>query len=145
MLCVNNYTQAYIDECRAKVAAQVASYKTLVETAKGQAKANGPLLDAAIDAFEPNFFNNMVVTMDSYFVHRARAAEKKDGNPLNEVRMLVNSMMNGNNTMTADKTIKFVPEKSVLKYGIGDEIKVKEADFTQLAAAFFAEIESKYL
>jgi hypothetical protein len=77
--------------------------------------------------------------------HRARGLEKKDGNPLNEVRILCNSMMNNNDLMCADKTIKFDPAKSVLKYRVGDEIKLNEADFVRLAAAFFAEIESKYL
>jgi hypothetical protein len=87
----------------------------------------------------------MVLALDSYFVHRARAMEKKDGNPLNEVRMLCNSMMNNNNMMCADKTIKFDPTKSVLKYRIGAEIKLNEADFMLLSSAFFAEVESKYL
>jgi hypothetical protein len=86
----------------------------------------------------------MVLALDRYFVHRARALEKKDGNPLN-VRILCNSMMNNNNRMCADKTIKFDPAKSVLKYRIGDEIKLKEADFVRLSSAFFAEIERKYL
>lgn len=86
MLCVNNYTQKYIDECRSRVAAQVSAYQTLVASARNQAVTNEPLFDAAIEAFEPHFFNNMVLALDSYFVHRARAIEKKDGNPLNEVR-----------------------------------------------------------
>jgi hypothetical protein len=51
-------------------------------------------------------------------------------------------MMNNNNVMCADKTIMFDPATSVLKYRIGDEIKLKEADFILLS--FFAEIESKY-
>jgi len=87
----------------------------------------------------------MVLTLDNYFVHRARAIEKKDGNPLNEVSLLCNSIMTNNNRLCADKTIKYVPAKSVLKYRVGDEIKLKEADFMLLSSAFFAEIESKYL
>jgi hypothetical protein len=66
---------------------------------------------------------------DSYFVNSARAIEKKNGNPLNEVRLLCNAMRNGSNMMGADKTIKFDPAKSVLKYRVGDEIKLHEADF----------------
>ena len=54
-------------------------------------------------------------------------------------------MMNNNNTMCADKTIKFDPAKSVLKCRVGDEIKLNEADFILLSSGFFAEIESKYL
>jgi hypothetical protein len=85
----------------------------------------------------------MVLAMDSYFVQRMRAKEMKDGNPLNEVRLLCNSMMY-NNRMGADKTIKYDPARSVLKYRVGDEIRLKEADFILLSSAFFAEIESKY-
>ena len=47
--------------------------------------------------------------------------------------------------MCADKTIKFDPAKSVLKYRVGDEIKLNEAEFIRLSSAFFAEFEGKYL
>jgi hypothetical protein len=145
MLCVNNYTQKYIDECRSRVAAQVSAYQALVATAKNKSATDNPLLDAAIKAFEPHFFNNMVLALECYLVHRARAIEKKNGNPLNEVRMLCNSMMNNHNMMCEDKTVRYDPAKSLLKYRFGDEIKLNEADFNLLASAFFAEIESKYL
>ena len=54
-------------------------------------------------------------------------------------------MMNNNNIMTADNTIKYKPENSIVKYQPGDEIKLKQEDFLKLSKAFFAEIESKYL
>ncbi|HEY3365154.1 MAG TPA: hypothetical protein VGK74_08895 [Symbiobacteriaceae bacterium] len=145
MLCVNNFTQKYIDECRSRVAAQVSAYQALVAAARNQTATDEPLFNAAIEAFQPLFFNNMVLALDSYFVHRARATEMKDGNPLNEVRMLCNSIMNNNNMLCADKAIKFDPATSVLKYRVGDEIKLNEADFIRLSTAFLAEIESKYL
>lgn len=33
----------------------------------------------------------------------------------------------------------------MLKYKVGDEIKVKEKDFLKISKAFFDEIENKYL
>jgi hypothetical protein len=144
MLCINNYTQEYIDECRAKVNAQLATYRNLVNTARQQTTANDTL-NTAIDTFEPVFFNNMVMQLDWLFVHRSRMMEKKDGNPLNEVRVVCESLMNNNSKMIADKTIKLDSDKSVLKYKVDDEIRLNEADFVRLADAFFAEIENKYL
>lgn len=145
MLCVNNYTQKYIDGCRLRVNLQLSTYKKLVTTAGNQIGTNETPLNAAIESFEPMFYNNMVLILDALFVHRTRAIEKKDGNPLNEVRMMCNSMMHNNNIMCADNTIKLNPTKSVLKYQAGDEIKLNEADFLLIFKAFFAEIESKYL
>ena len=144
MLCVNNYKQNYIDECRSKVDAQIFAYGVLIATAKNQSASGERLLDAAIKAFEPHFFNNLVLVLACFFIHRARAIEKKDGNPLNELRMLCNSMMK-NNIMSEDKTIKYDLAKSILKHSIGDKIQMNEVDFICLSAAFFAEIESKYL
>jgi hypothetical protein len=77
MLCVNNYTRKYIEECRSKVAKHVAAYRALICSIEQE------------------------------------RLEKKDGNPLNEVRILCNSMMNNNDLMCADKTVKFDPAKSV--------------------------------
>ena len=84
MLSMDKYPQEYIDECRANVDAAVSAYENLATTAKAQHDAP---LDAALESFEPFFYNNMVVVLEGYFVHRARAIERKDGNPLNEVRV----------------------------------------------------------
>ena len=145
MLCANNYTQKYIDACRSRVNLQLSIYKNLVTTARNQVGKNEKSLNSAIESFDSVFFNNMVLLLDALFVHRTRAIEKKDGNPLNEVRIMCNSMMHNNNIMCADNTIKLNPAKSVLKYKVGDEIKLREADFLLIFKAFFAEIEGKYL
>jgi hypothetical protein len=113
MLCVNNDTQKYIDECRSRVAAPVSAYQALCAAARNKTVAGKSPLNAAMEALEPHFFSNMVLTLDCYFVHGARATEKKDGSPLNEVRMLCNSIMNNGDVMSADKTIKWDPAKSV--------------------------------
>lgn len=41
--------------------------------------------------------------------------------------------------------MKYEPSNSVLKYNIGDEIKVKEEDFELLFKAFFSEMERKFV
>ena len=74
MLAVSKYPKEYIDAARARIDADFAAYKKLGSPPK---------------AFEHAFFNNMLLALDRYFVHRVRMNEGKDGNPLNEVRVLV--------------------------------------------------------
>jgi hypothetical protein len=141
MLGMKNYTRTYIDACRARVDADVAACRKLVAAARKQPSPG----KTALEAFEGRFFNNMALVLDEMFVHRLRTVEGKDGNALNEVRVLCNSMLHNNNVMAADNSIKLSPGKSVLKYEVGDEIKLNEAGFVALSTAFFAELERKYL
>lgn len=145
MLAVKNYSQQYIDECREKINLLLSTYKDLVTTSKEQGGSDNTKLNSAIEMFEPNFFNNMLLALNDYFLHRMRGLEKKDGNPLNEVRILCDSIMNNNSKMGSDKTIKYEPAKSVLKYKVGDEIKLYAKDFELISEGFFNEIEKKFL
>ena len=140
MLGIKDYPKKYMDTCRSRIEKDLANYKKLATAARTQ-----PAGAQALEAFEISFFNNMVLVLDHLFVHRLRVVEGKDGNPLNEVRLLCDSIMNNNGMMGTDKTIKFDPAKSVLKYKVGDEIKLTEADFKLLYKAFFAELESRFL
>jgi hypothetical protein len=155
MLGMRNYTKKYIDNCRKSIESDLSTWRRLtVATKKVSAKEKA--LGAAMEAFEASYFNKMVLVLDHFFVHRLTGVEGKDGNPLNEVRILSNSIMYNNNILSADNpygvasqagltSIKLTAEKSILKYELGDEIKLKEADFVRLFKAFFAEIERKYL
>jgi hypothetical protein len=140
MLCVNSYEKHYIDECRSRMEAQLTASKDLVTAAR--AKTGG---GKAVDGFESLFLGNLVVVLDAFFVHRARALEKKDGNALNEVRMICNSLLPNRGVLKEDKTIKYSAEKSVTKLKIGDEIKLTESAVVALSKAFFAEIQAKFM
>jgi len=129
MLGMKTYPQDYIDACRARVDAQLAAYRAAV------------VKDSAVEAV---FFNNMVIVLDSYFTHRLRGVEGKDGNPLNEVRVLASSMMQGGEKLVKDTQIKLDPETSVLGLEVGATIALTEADFVALSKAFFAELETKF-
>jgi len=88
------------------------------------------------------------------FVHRLSGIEGRDGNPLNEVRILCNSILLNKGKLQVNRLqgwpnsavsgLKLLPEKSLLKLQVGDEVRLTEADFVRLSKAFFAEIEKKY-
>ncbi len=144
MLCVNSYKKDYIEECRSSMESQLAAYKTLLTTARAKAGTGNAAFNSAVASFEPLFFNNLVLVLDAFFVHRSRTLEGKDGNPLNEFRMICTSLLQNHGVMCTDKAIKYNPEKSVVKLKIGDEIRLTEPDFALLFRAFFAEIETKF-
>jgi len=136
MLGVKTYPKPYVKQCRAQIDAQLGAYTALAAAAKSKR--------AAIDAFEPLFFNNLTVVLDRCFVHRLRGVEGKDGNPLNEVRMLCDSVIENKAVLRADKTIKYQPETSVSKLAVGDPIALDQSTFTALCDAFFVEIQRKF-
>jgi hypothetical protein len=130
MLSENSYSREYIDTSRERVASQVAAFDKL----------------AGVDAdFEHAFFNNMVIVLNAYFANRMRGMEGKDGNPLNEVRVLSNSMMGNGETLAPDNAITWRPEATVLGLDVGDPIRIDRDAFLRLAHAFFVELEAKYL
>jgi len=139
MLAASTYTTHFVDARRAEIAGQLAAYRALL-AASGAKIASGK----EVLAFARPFFNNLVLAMDRAFVHRTRALELKDGNPLNEVRMLCDGILEGGGILAANKTIKYDPSRSVLKLKIGDPIAMTAEDFERLAKAYFADIEAKF-
>ena len=87
----------------------------------------------------------MVLVLDRYFVHRLRTVTGKDSNPLNEVEMLSDSLLNNEGTLRGNNVIKFIPDQSVVKLEIGDPIRLTAEQFKRLSSAFFAEIERRFL
>jgi len=96
-----------------------------------------PLLAQPLPLLNRCSSTNLIVVLDGFFVHRSRTLEGKDGNPLNECRMICTSLLQNHGVLSADKIIKYRPEKSVVNLKIGDEVKLTEPDFTLLFRAFF--------
>jgi hypothetical protein len=145
MLAAGSYPQDYVDHCRESVRAQVAAYEDLTAAARGAASGDAAGVDGAIGAFAPRFFTTMVLVLEACFVHRVRNREGKDGNPLNEVRVLSNSLLTNDGVLLKDSQIKLKPETSVLGLAAGDEIRLGQDDFVRLADAFFTELEARYV
>jgi len=141
VLGMKKYPKAYIAACRARVDADLRAYRSAVGKTPSR-------------EFEARFFDDQVLLLDYMFVHRLSGIEGKDGNPLNEVRVLCNSILLNRGKLQVDKLpewpnsavagIKLPPEKSVLKLKSSDEVRLSEADFERLSKAFFAELEKKF-
>jgi hypothetical protein len=141
MLGMKTYKQDFIDACRARVDGDLRAYRAQVGKTPSK-------------EFEARFFNDEVLLLDYMFVHRLSGAEGRDGNPLNEVRVLCNSLLFNKGRLQVEKlpdwpmsavsALTLPPEKSILKLRPGDEVKLTEADFLKLSKAFFAELEKRY-
>lgn len=143
MLGRNSYTREEFDHARSSIAKQIAAYKKLLRATAGkQADEKG---SAAREAFEGDFANNMTLVLDRYFVHRVRNVAGKDGNPLNEVELICDSLMNNEGIFKGSTVLKYIPEQSVLKLEIGERISLTVGEFERLSSAFFEELERKFL
>ena len=129
MLSVTSYPQDFIDACRARIDDQLAGYDQLTKVPA---------------SFDTGFFQNLVLVLDHSFMHRARGQEGKDGNPMNEVRVLSNSILDNDARLLADKQIKLKADTSVLGLEVGDEIVLDRDSFAQLADAYFKAIEQAF-
>lgn len=132
MLAVSSYPQDHIDAARADIAAVLAAFDALPA-------------GVTRDALASVLFNNMVLALDARFLHRVRNKEGKDGNPLNEVRLLCEALVE-HGAVLADppKTMKYTSEAAVLGLAPGDSIMLSRDDFAALSDAFFAELVARY-
>ena len=137
MLGRKTYTHDEINNARFALAEQLTAYGTLV------AETNGETAQAALADFEPLFFNNLVLVLDRFFVHRVRAVTGKDSNPLNEVELIAESLLTNNAVLRGNAVIKYVPANTVVQLEIGDDIRLTAAEFDRLSTAFLAEIEAR--
>lgn len=136
MLSVSSYPGEYVLMCASRIDEQLSSYECVKVAAGADRKA--------LDTFEPLFLENTVLSLDALFGHRARGKEGKDGNPLNEVRMICGSLMKGEARLLADSTIRYDPATSILGTRIGEHIRWTPGGVRKLCQAFLDEIERKY-
>ena len=128
MLGRTSYPQAYVASVRARFAGLL----------KGFDKAK------PAEPFATDTLLDMVLFLELAFVHRVRGNEGKDGNPLNEVRMIAMSVLEFASVMSPDKTIKWNAEKSITGLALGDKIALTRKQVGDLGEGFFGEIEKRY-
>jgi len=110
----------------------VASYRALVGAASKASGASLPRIDAALAAFEPGFFNNLLLALAARFGPRA-----DDDHPaVAEVRLLCRALAAHGGIVAADPAIAYDADRALLRLEPGDRVALGADDFEALAAAF---------
>jgi hypothetical protein len=89
-------------------------------------------------------WNQLAVALEHWFAQRIPKVGGRDGNPLNEVRAISDSVIEHGAVMTVPKGIRLRPETSVLGFEAGEDISLDGDAFERLFDAFLAEVEEKY-
>ena len=142
MLGRKTYTKEELDRAKKVVSQQLRAHTNLARAvdATGDAKAA-----AALAAFEPVAFDNLILALDRYFVHRLRMVTGKDTAPLNELELLTESLMNNDGVFRGNNVIRYVPDEDVLGLQVGGRIQLSANDFDRLASAVLANIEEGFV
>jgi hypothetical protein len=136
MLTETHFSTARVQACRDEIASQIRSYRDLVGAASKASGMSLTRIDAALAAFEPAFFNNLLIALDARFApppHHPGAA-------VDEVRLLAASLIGNGGVLKGDAAIAYQAEASVLRLDIGERIALNADDFEALCAAFLAQV-----
>jgi uncharacterized protein (UPF0548 family) len=124
MLLRTGYDRHYVANCRESVGAAV---EDLRRVGAGSAA-----------------WNQLVPALDRWFSIRNPKLEGRDGNPINEVRAIAESVTEHGSVMAIPKGIKLNEETAVLGFLDGEEITLDGDAFERLFDAFLAEVEAKF-
>jgi len=131
------YDAEYVADSRGQVEAEIAAF----DNARTDADSD----DHALDDLEITYFAALVLALEMRFVHRKRNKEGTNGNALNEVRVLAQSLMTNGGRLLEDPRTPLDPVRSVLGLRPGDDVVVRYDDFVRLSRAFFDELEARYV
>ena len=112
------------------------AYRDLVGAASKASGMSLMRIDAALAAFEPAFFNNLIVALDARFASRTHA-----GPASVELALLAQAVLHHRCILTAGTALPYDADAAVLRLDPGERVLLNAEDVEALAAAFFAEIE----
>jgi hypothetical protein len=130
-----NFTRASIQAGRAALAAQLQAYRDLVGAASKASGMSLVRIDAALAAFEPAFFGNLLVALDARFAARPRREAGA------EVALLATALLHHDGVLTRDAALPYDADTSVLRIDLGERVALNADDLETLAAAFLAELD----
>ena len=125
-----------VQAARDEIAAQIRAYRDLVGAASKASGMSLTRIDAALAAFEPAFFNNLLIALD------ARLRRRVSGAVGGEVELLAVALLSHGGVVTADPSGRHDTDASVLRLDIGERIALNADYFEALCGAFLAELEA---
>lgn len=143
MLGMKEYEPDYVDACRSRVETQVAMFREVAQASRDHGDADVSALEGALESLEYEYFNNMLIVLDAFFVHRVRPGADPRTNALDEVRVLSRSLMENGGTVMADPEITLDPGHTVLGLSVGDPITLTAHQFRRISDAFFRQLQGK--
>jgi hypothetical protein len=128
---------AAVQAARDEITTQVQAYRDLVGAASKASGMSLTRIDAALAAFEPAFFNNLLVALDARFASRGHG-----GKAAAEVALLAHSLLHHGGVLAMNAAWPYDADDAVLRIDPGERIALNADDFAALSAAFLASIET---
>lgn len=125
---IDTPTAAQVQAARDEIAAQIQTYRDLVGAASKASGMSLTRIDAALAAFEPAFFNNLLVALDARF----RGPDATGDGARAEVRLLADALLARGGVLAADAP--------VLRLDAGERVALNADDFETLCAAFLDQL-----
>ena len=97
------------------------------------------------ETLENLVFTQAVVALDAWFAHRSVEMEGGDGNVMNEVRVLADSVVGNGGALRVRGPIRWVPERTVLRLAPGDEVVVTANTYERLASAYLDAVSDTFV
>lgn len=134
--------QDYVNACRARVESQVAFFREFSGAVSRADDDEERGLEPMLEGLEADYFNNLVIVIDAYFV--GRLPESATAGPVaTEVSALRDSLVEGEGELLPEAAARINEARNVLGLKAGDSIRLTAQSFSRLADAYFGEIERR--
>ncbi|SKC44490.1 hypothetical protein [Plantibacter cousiniae (nom. nud.)] len=136
MLGRKTFEQREVDQAKSMIAALVAGRETLAEAGADP---------AALAVVDPEFFTGLTLVLDRPFVHRVRSVLGKGPGALNELELIVASILDHDRVFTVGTVLQYAEGTSFTGLVPGETIRLSAEQFERLAVGVFAELEELFV
>ena len=141
MTAAADVSRTHVQACRADLDAQLAAYRNLIAAASKASGMSLTRIDAALAAFEPGYFNHLLLALDGRLA-RAATAGPANSPAVLEVRLLCDGLARHGGVLVVPASAGYEPSRSVLGLDAGDPVALDADDFIALSTAFLDAVEA---